>query len=743
MGFKPRPAQQRVLAYRGGKLGVSAVPGSGKTHTLSYLAAQLIAGGQLHGDQEVLIVTLVNAAANNFKQRVRAFLDERGLLPHVGYRVCTLHSLAHDIVRQRPGLVGLSDGFVIVDERAAELILDDVVRSWVRSHPHACDPFLSASLEGNKREWVRRERWPDLVKRVAKNFIKRAKDLCLTPEDVAAHLGASAAELPLVMLGYAVYDDYRRALAYRGALDFDDLIRLAHKALMGDPDFLERLQQRWPFVLEDEAQDSSQLQEAILRLLAGPRPNWVRVGDPNQAIYETFTTADPQLLRDFLREQGVTALTLPNSGRSTQSVIALANHLIDWTHKDHPHEGVRGALTPPHIEPTPPGDPQPNPPDGLSNVRLVEKSYSPEGEVKAIAQSLERWLPKHARATVAVLAPRNKRGEHLCEALDKRHIEHVELLQSTVSTRHTAGALCNLLNALADPKSPRKLATAFCVWRRADRDQEQDHARLKRGTKLLRACRQVETYLWPQLGDDWLEALEVEDDLRAQLKAFRALVRRLQAAALLPVDQLLLTLAADVFFEPAELALSYKLALLLRRAAIANPDWRLPELSQELRVVATNERKFLGVGDDETGFDPEKYRGTVVVTTLHRAKGLEWDRVYLMSLNSYDFPSALPYDRYLSEKWWVRDELNLEAEVLSQLQALCDGTEVEEEGKAGERARVDYAAERLRLLYVGITRAKKELIATWNTGRGGHDKKTPALPFVALQTFWEDHEAAA
>ncbi|NIP85784.1 MAG: UvrD-helicase domain-containing protein, partial [Planctomycetales bacterium] len=56
----------------------------------------------------------------------------------------------------------------------------------------------------------------------------------------------------------------------------------------------------WPYILEDEAQDSSRLQEEILRKLAGKGGNWVRVGDPNQAIFETFTTADPKYLRDFM-----------------------------------------------------------------------------------------------------------------------------------------------------------------------------------------------------------------------------------------------------------------------------------------------------------------------------------------------------------------------------------------------------------------------------------------------------------
>ena len=70
-------------------------------------------------------------------------------------------------------------------------------------------------------------------------------------------------------MGLAIYTDYQRALSYRGAVDYDDLIRLALEALQLDGEYLKRLQARWPFILEDEAQDSSRLQEKILRLLAG------------------------------------------------------------------------------------------------------------------------------------------------------------------------------------------------------------------------------------------------------------------------------------------------------------------------------------------------------------------------------------------------------------------------------------------------------------------------------------------
>ncbi len=144
--FTPRPAQARILAYRGGYMGISAVPGSGKTFTLSLLAAQLVE--QLAGvereaaatdaasatplrrldEREVLVVTFTNSAVANFRARIGSFLrTEKGLLPNVGYRVRTLHGLAHDIVRERPGLVGLSEDFDIVDDRTANEIKRDAV----------------------------------------------------------------------------------------------------------------------------------------------------------------------------------------------------------------------------------------------------------------------------------------------------------------------------------------------------------------------------------------------------------------------------------------------------------------------------------------------------------------------------------------------------------------------------------------------------------------------------------------
>ena len=208
---------------------------------------------------------------------------------------------------------------------------------------------------------------------------------------------------------------------------------------------------------------------------------------------------------------------------------------------------------------------------------------------------------------------------------------------------------------------------------------------------------------------------------------------------ILPVDQIVLTLAQELFSDQTELAIAHKLAVLLRQAQNAHQDWHLPELAGELAVIARNERRFLGFSADDTGFDPDSHKGEVVISTVHKAKGLEWDRVYLASVNNYNFPSGDIYDSYFSEKWFIRDQLNLEAETLAQLDTAILGDEHNwyAEGHATQEARLEYVRERLRLFYVGITRARQELIVTWNTGRKKDQKLIQALPFAALQEIWE------
>jgi DNA helicase-2/ATP-dependent DNA helicase PcrA len=759
--FTPRPSQQNILRYNGGRLGIAAVPGAGKTHILSALAAQLIASGALQDGQEVLIVTLVNSAVDNFEARIKRFFDNP-LKALYKYRVRTLHGLAHDIVREKPASVGLENQFSIIDEREAGFIRHESVNAWLASH--SLDDYLDPALDESKRDWVRRQQLPNMVDSLALAFIRSAKDRLLTPEGLRAKLEQSPAPLPLAELGWSIYADYQRALAYRGAVDFDDLIRLALTLLENDDEFLERLRFRYPFILEDEAQDSSLSQQRILGLLSGGMEpssslrgtppifaenegrqrgagNWVRVGDPNQAIFETFTTADPELLREFIRNNP--HADMPESGRSQPSILSVANHLIDWVMNSHPDPMARNALGTPYVVPVQEGDPQQNPPDDPDAIRFISKRFTPEEELSAVVKSVKGHLDSFGgdgqKPTIAILVPRNNRGIEVIEALKKKNIEVIELISSTSTTRAAAGSLNYLLSYLADPQSARKLSKAYEVWRRDWREDVEKMELVKGVGDLIRRVGEVENFIAPSRADEWLAGLgeSESEQVIQELSGFRVNVQRWLNAVTLPIDQLVLTLAQDVFSDASDLALAHKLALVLRKAANDHGDWRLPELTSELAVIAKNERRFIGFSSDDSGFDPERHRGKVVVTTMHKAKGLEWDRVYMMSVNNYDFPSNMPNDRFISEKWFIRGGLNLEAEALAQLTALESTSEYDwyEEGAATMQSRLGYVKERLRLLYVGITRAKEDLIVTWNSGRQGD--ATPSLAMSELMGWWE------
>jgi DNA helicase-2/ATP-dependent DNA helicase PcrA len=262
--FKPRRGQADVLRYQGGRMGVAAVPGSGKTATLSYLAARLVATSGLADDQEVLIVTLVKAAVSNFAASMARFLrEEFGLLPGLGYRVVTLHSLANDIVRGRPALAGLAEDFSVLDERDSDDLLRDAASSWWRAHGDVFEAYIAP--EHQMKHHVLEQRLPELLTEIASAFIRQAKDEQHDERRLRRLYEEGGRAWPLVDACLGIYEAYQRGLRYRGAVDFQDLIRLALRVLEQDSDYLQRLRRRYPYILEDEAQDSSALQEKILR----------------------------------------------------------------------------------------------------------------------------------------------------------------------------------------------------------------------------------------------------------------------------------------------------------------------------------------------------------------------------------------------------------------------------------------------------------------------------------------------
>src|SRR5690348_6167816 len=112
MGLR-KGQRELVEQYRAGYCAVPAIPGGGKTHCLSLWAVEMISQG-LHKPGKIMIVTYMNTAVNNFKQRISAELQKRGITTNKDYYVSTIHSLCLQIIKEKPDLINANDEFEII-----------------------------------------------------------------------------------------------------------------------------------------------------------------------------------------------------------------------------------------------------------------------------------------------------------------------------------------------------------------------------------------------------------------------------------------------------------------------------------------------------------------------------------------------------------------------------------------------------------------------------------------------------
>lgn len=718
-------------------MAVSAVPGSGKTYTLAALAADLQARKLVRADSEILVVTFTNSAVDNAEARIRRALHDRGL-SDAGYRVFTLHSLANAIVRERPDLAGVTSDYRIDDELSGNRTMPDAARWFVQQERSYWQSFLPSDLTQQQRYRLESE-WMDTTIRVGAEVTKLSKNLRLTPADVRALIagqgdtvtrGIGAKErhpvnvTPFLRIGAAIYDRYDSLLRVSGRLDFDDLIWSAIRALNNDEDFRARLGHRWQFILEDEAQDSTPLQEEILKLLSKDHDNWVRVGDPNQAIMTTFTASDVRFFRAFKLQPDVKVMPLTVSGRSAQPIVNLANDLVKWATEEHPEPEVRrDALSADEIiQPAPPDDPQRNP--SASAARIHLQAFSDEDvEAQKVAQSAARFVLGHPDKTCAILTPTNYFGQRLVQALDVLQAQHPDRplyqdqLRNAQPVRDVARVLSQAVRFCGQPTNMNALVDLRSAMIEMGVGLAGD-ARNGRIKTILRSAR-PERLLFPTSSSESAlpERVEVREQDEREIYELAAITAKWLRASVLPVDQLILAIAQNLFERDNDLAIAHALAMSLRRYMSVNPDAQLTDVARELDEIADNRQRYLSSSLIEVGFEPVK--GQITVTTMHKAKGLEWDRVYLTGVDEIEFPHDAEGD-FRGQAWYLEGH-DPATEARKQLEMLVIGRDEPErffsDTDLVRQAHLEYISERLRLLYVGITRARTELILSFSRQR--------------------------
>ncbi len=286
-------ADQRAAAETvDGPLLIVAGPGSGKTRTLTYRIAHLVAERGAAA-QNCLAITFTRRAAAEMTERLARLLpgDADRLAVH------TFHSLGLAILREHAGAAGLEPGFRVAGEAERMALLAETLNVT----EHKAERLLRA--------------------------ISRAKRTqAPASADVADAMSA-----------------YGAALAARNWIDFDDLIGMPVRALAADAGLAAHYRDRFRWIAVDEFQDVDEQQYRLLTLLAPADGNLCVIGDPNQAIYG-FRGADASCFERFKHDYPATrVVSLTRNYRSTGTIVTASSQVIAAAERADRRHGARHA----------------------------------------------------------------------------------------------------------------------------------------------------------------------------------------------------------------------------------------------------------------------------------------------------------------------------------------------------------------------------------------------------------------
>lgn len=291
------PSQLEAVEALDGPVLVLAGAGTGKTRVLTTRLAHLLNTAKAYPSQ-ILAVTFTNKAAMEMRERVSSLM---GGAPVDGWWLGTFHSLAARMLRRHAEIVGLSSNFTILDT-------DDQIR------------LLKQIMELNG---IDHKKWPP---KAMIQYIDRWKDRGLTPNQVDVKDAGEVADGKMQVL-YRIYQDRLRAV---NACDFGDLL-LHMITILRDPknaQILEDYHRRFKYVLVDEYQDTNVAQYLWLRLLARGSNNICCVGDDDQSIYGWRGAEVGNILRFEKDFEGAKIIRLEQNYRSTNHILNVAAGVI-------------------------------------------------------------------------------------------------------------------------------------------------------------------------------------------------------------------------------------------------------------------------------------------------------------------------------------------------------------------------------------------------------------------------------
>lgn len=652
------PSQRAAVEHFEGPLLVVAGPGSGKTRVITRRIARLIER-RVH-PREILAITFTNKAARVMSERVQA------LLPRSFIWVSTFHRFCAKLLREHASVVGLASNYSIYDTSDQLTLLKQVLSDLDLDASH----FPPSKLLGR---------------------ISKAKnDLITADQFVARHAESVGTHIDAVLT--KVYPTYQKRLLEANAVDFDDLLMHVARMLSEHDELRRSLDERYRFILVDEYQDTNRAQYQIVAALSQIEPNLCVTGDPDQSVYGWRGAQIENILRFERDFPKVALIQLEENFRSTPEILAAADELIQ--HNVH-RKPKRLIATRPHGKPVEMRlylDGQDEAMSITAEIHSLVKSgkrqwsdfaifYRVNSLSRSLETSLSRWkIPYQVAGGLAFY--------------ERAEIKDVLGYLRLIENPKDRIAFLRVVNAPARGVGKSSL-DRFVAWSDAAGIPLMDAARQSERVPNLSKKAAVGLRHFASLIDEFSSlaanpfgdeagSTEFGFDADSESEASITAEPHSEGSSLGPVATILRAVVERTGYyrqyegtlEEDELQRKSNIDELLSSAVLY--DRQLAEKEEVSTLGGFLETASLAQDLDSLAEDT----GAVTLMTLHAAKGLEFPHVYVVGVEQ----NLIPHERSLREN----NPMSLEEE--------------------------------RRLLFVGITRAKEQLVLTHTERREMHGR---------------------
>lgn len=651
--FTPRDDQKPVLEYKSGQMAISAVPGAGKTTILLALIIKLLNDGI--NPENIFVLTYMESAARNFRERIQNANQEFSQLPNIS----TIHGLALKILKENANYerLGLNADFEICDDTQRSRILRELATKFEikKTELEDFDRAVSVLKIGGGNSDIAKE---TNDKKLAK-FLK-------------------------------FFQEYKYVLQQNNLIDYDDMLLFSVKLLEENSDILAYYQEICHYIIEDEAQDSSAIQQRLINLLSSKHKNLIRCGDINQAITTTFSNADVEGFRKFIETS--TKVSMDRSQRCTKDVWMFANSLVESA-ETKPE--TKNAFYKIFMKPVDGKNPEDKDSKGKSAISsmIFENEFA---EKNYILKQIKTLLNKDPKATVGILLRSNFQVADWTKFINNagmKTITRSECLEQKGIFR----TIFAILKIILEPFNNENIAENYSVL------AELGHCK----SNLYQAIKNCQKPFL-QMNADEIENIDLA-------KFYWDLIYWLSFSSL-PAEELAIKIGLYYYNSDIEKSNVYLISTLIKRLSMSYKKYstlieRLGELAKKPNLSGF---KFFS---EEEKSDREFLAGKVQIMTLHKSKGDEFDFVFLPEMAEKNLPLA-----------FENVSLKKNARFMETVRELNPAYPP----KTDDELKEFLLAENLRLMYVAITRAKRKLFITANKSTKYSKAPEPSVIFEAL-----------